>query len=236
MTPKEFINHYQEAFGENTQLPIAFWYSDNPVADTEKTYGCMFSRLKDARNGQPVSLWEGNMTCGSIYAGFSEMQEGVAFYVSQREHYQQTPQMVMEYVKSLEMQPMSGKYLNFVRVDSLETFDEMEGLLFFATPDMLSGLCGWTYYDNNSPDAVVSQFGSGCSSVIPVAVRENRKNGNRTFLGGFDPSARPHLAPGELTFVIPRSRWNTMKDTMLESCLFKSMAWNKIKDRISKQS
>lgn len=37
--------------------------------------------------------------------------------------------------------PRTAKsYLNFARIDKLESFGDAEGLLFYATPDMLSGL------------------------------------------------------------------------------------------------
>ena len=68
----------------------------------------------------------------------------------------------------------------------------MEGILFFATPDMLSGLATWAFFDNNADDAVSCIFGSGCSSVVAQAVKENRTGGRRTFIGLLDPSVRPY--------------------------------------------
>ena len=42
MEVKVFIDNYREAFGEKAELPIVFWYSDTPLADTEKINGCFF--------------------------------------------------------------------------------------------------------------------------------------------------------------------------------------------------
>jgi len=85
-------------------------------------------------------------------------------------------------------------------------------VLFYATPDMLSGLCGWAFFGNNAPDAVVSQFGSGCSTVVSMTVVENEKKGDRCF--------------------IPYSRFVQMTETMKECFLFDSHAWAKVKARL----
>jgi hypothetical protein len=41
------------------------------------------------------------------------------------------------------------RYLHFARIDRLTSFEKVEGLLFLATPDILSGLITWTFFDNN---------------------------------------------------------------------------------------
>ena len=64
------------------------------------------------------------------------------------------------------------------------------------------------------------------------AVLENQKQGQRTFLGFFDPSVRPHFDADILSFTIPMSRFKVMYHTMRESCLFDTHAWGKIKERI----
>ena len=84
-------------------------------------------------------------------------------------------------------------YLNFARMDKVENFDNLEGILFLATHDMLTGLASWDCFDYNSEDAVTSVFGSGCCSVVTQAVIENARGGKRTFIGFFDPSVRPYF-------------------------------------------
>lgn len=97
---------------------------------------------------------------------------------------------------------------------------------------MLSGLVTWAYFDNNREDAVVAAFGSGCSTITQAVV-ENRKGGDRTFLGFFDPSVRPWFEPGILSFIIPMSRFRVMCGTMRDSCLFGTHAWGKIRERMN---
>ena len=141
--------------------------------------------------------------------------------------------MVVEFIEQLGVSLTNRKYLNFVRIDRVETFDKVEGILFLATPDILSGLTTWAYFDNNSEDAVTSMFGSGCSAVVTNTVIENSRGGKRTFIGLFDPSVRPHVEANILSFVIPISRFKEMYYTMRESSLFDTHAWNKIRERIN---
>lgn len=229
-----FITNYREAFGAHAPLPLLFRYDDTPIAETEKTNGCFFKRLHDVRQGQPASLNADNIGCGGgkFYTGFAPMNAYIPDFVSQKEHYKQTPEMVTGYIRDLDVRMTDKAFLNFMRLDQASSFDHMEGLLFFATPDILSGLCAWAFYDNNDADAVTTLFGSGCSTVVATAVRENRLKGKRTFIGLFDPSARPYVGPDELSFVIPASRFTSMYDTMRQSCLFGTHAWNKVKTRI----
>ncbi len=236
MEVKTFIANYLEAFGEHAGLPLVFWYSDEPFNDPVKINGCFMKCLPMVREGINVSLDAEGVKCGGgkFYTGFSGMPEMVPNFVSLKERYKETPQQVHEFIRDLDVPQAAKPYLNFARIDQIETFDDVEGILFLATPDILSGLLSWTYFDNNSADAVCTPFGSGCSATITQAVVENSRNGDRTFLGGFDPSVRPCLDPDHLTFMIPLSRFRKMYETMRSSCLFDTHAWRKVRERIDR--
>ena len=128
----------------------------------------------------------------------------------------------------------TDKHINFAPIDKIDSLENIEGIIFFATPDVLSGLISWAQYDTNSADAVSVPFGSGCSSIISQLVVENSKNGQKTFLGMFDPSARPQIEANILTFGIPMSRFKSMYYTIEESCIKGTNDWNKVKSRIGK--
>lgn len=234
MEIREFIQNFKEAFGEKAQLPLLFGYSDKPIADTEKIGGCFFKGLQAAREGTPVSLSIEVIDCGGgkLYTGFTDMPERVPGFVSLKEKYKKTPEMVTDYVNGLNMKRTEKSYLNFTRIDKAESFEGTEGVMFYATADMLSGLCGWAFYDTNEPDAVVSMFGSGCSTVVSMTVAENEKKGHRCFLGLLDPSVRPWVGKNELSFTIPFSRFVPMMETMKDTFLFGFHAWEKVKQRL----
>ena len=234
MEIRTFIENYREAFGSKAELPLVFWYSDRAVAETGKINGCLFKCLDEVRAGTSVSLNAANIGCGGgqFYTGFIDFPDRIPGFVSLKERYKQTPAMVSEFVRELGVERATKEYLHFARIDKVDSFDELEGVLFLATPDVLSGLTTWAYFDNNASDAVASIFGSGCSAVVTQAVVENRKQGRRTFIGFFDPSVRPYVEPDILSFVIPMVRFKEMYHTMTDSCLFGTHAWGKIQSRM----
>lgn len=235
MDKEHFIENYRTAFGDY-ELPVGFWYTDQPIRISEKTKGCFIKDLKPAREGDVISFSIDTISCagGKVYTGFTPLQAFIPDFVSTKECYKETPEMVRAFVRELEIPDKSAKYLNFVSIDKVENFDQLEGIIFFATPDVLSGLVSWTLYDTNRPDAVSVPFGSGCSSIIAQTILENKNNGYRAFLGMFDPSVRTHLESNILSLAIPMSRFKTMYHTIGLSCLKGAHAWLKVKNRIER--
>ena len=236
MTIQDCTSRFRAAFGDIAPMPIAIVYSDEPAAENGSIPKCMVGRISKVRDGESLTLCADNVTCGGggLYTGFREMQERVPVFVSEVEHYKKTKEMVADYVDSLGIPLSDKRYLNFVRVDKLERWEDAEAMLFFATPDVLSGLCTWAFYDNNASDAVTTQFASGCAAIVTFAVNENRNGGRRCFLGMLDPSARPLVPENELTFTVPMCRFMEMLDTMNDSALFQK-AFSVLKRRINRQ-
>lgn len=252
MERAEFIANYREAFGEAAELPVAFWYSDEPIAATPRIEGCFFRELRAVRDGRPASLCADNVGCGGgrFYTGFGALSPRTPAFVSLDERYKQTPEMVVDHIERSGVVTAAGKYLNLVRIDRLGEFDRpsvvdrvqrsgkpggfdgVEWLVFFATPDTLSGLVSWAWFDNNADDAVTTRFGSGCSTIVTDPAGENRRGGSRTFIGCFDVSVRPHLEADVLSFAVPMSRFREMCRTMRSTSLYGTRAWARVLVRI----
>lgn len=234
MTPQQFVLKFREAFGEAAPLPIALWYGDTAVNAESRVPRCMIGAIRKVCEGGALTLTSENVQCGGggLYTAFRPMQERVPTFVSEVEHYKKTPEQVRSYVESLDIEITNKTYLNFVRVDRLDSWDAVEAVVFFATPDILSGLCTWTFFDNDAEDAVVTKFASGCAAVITFATVENRKGGRRAFLGMFDPSARPLVPKDELTFAVPMCRFKEMLQTMPNSALYEH-AFSVVRRRIN---
>lgn len=229
-----FLQKFKEAFGNTVPLPVAFGYSQTPATEIRKVPRCMVGAIRKVCNGEPLTLSADNVLCGggSLYTAFAPMQDRIPTFVSETERYKQTPEQVRQYITELDIWLTEKPYLNFVRMDHLADLDDMEGILFFATPDILSGLCSWAFYDNDADDAVSVRFASGCCSIVTFAVNENRKNGRSCFVGMLDPSARPLVPANELTFVIPINRFREMAQTMEDSALFRK-AYSIVRKRIN---
>ena len=142
MSIQEFICKYQEAFGKNTPLPIAFGYHHKAAEEVKKIPRCMIGAIRKVCDGKSLTLSADNVLCGggSLYTAFAPMPDRVPVFVSEVEHYKQNQEQVKAYINRLDIRLTKKPYLNFIRIDQLESLEEMEGILFFATPDVLSGL------------------------------------------------------------------------------------------------
>lgn len=235
MQPAEFARLFSDAFA-GAELPLLLSYTDNGAdLPAEPARGCFIKALRSARDGRPLALDAASITCGGgrVYTGFGQLSPRIEDFVSRVERYKQTPEQVREFVDSLGLEPAPKPYIRFARLDTADTFDNVEGLLFFATPDVLSGLVGWALYDTSAPDAVSVPFGSGCSTLVAQTVAENRRNGTRCFLGLFDISVRPIVEENVLSFSMPLSRFRVMAGTMQECFLGGAHAWTKLRERIA---
>ena len=143
MTPQQFIEKFREAFGEAAPMPVAFWYDDTAINPESRVPRCMIGAIRKVCEGNSLKLCAENVQCGGggLYTAFRPMPERVPLFVSETEHYKQTPEQVRKYVESLEIEITDKPYLNFVSVDRLDSWDSVEAVVFFATPDVLSGLC-----------------------------------------------------------------------------------------------
>lgn len=235
MRPSDFINKYREYFGDTAPLPIAVVYTDKSLGDIKYVPGCIFKQFHRAYHGETVTLDALHLTCGGgkMYTGLGPVPERVYNFVSLVEKYKATPELTRRMIEFINPKLSEKPFINFVRIDKLETFDEMEGLMFFVNPDVLSGLFAWANYDQNDINAVQSPWGSGCSTTVTSLVNENRRGGKHCFIGMLDVSARPMFGSDILSFSIPKSRFTEMCETLSECCVADAPAWLKVRKRIN---
>jgi hypothetical protein len=150
------------------------------------------------------------------------------------ERYKKSPDLVKTYLGNNPPFEAPGRYLVFKRWDRLSVKDEPETVIFFAIPDVLSGLFTLANFDFAEPNGVVAPMGSGCSSIISYPLAESKSSTPRCVLGMFDVSARPRVPSNTLTFSIPLNRFQQMIQNMDESFLV-TESWNTVKHRISGQ-
>ena len=135
------------------------------------------------------------------------------------ERYKKSPDLVKESLKYVPSFKAPKEFIVFKRWDKLEESDSPEVVIFFARPDVLSGLFTLANFDEAEPNSVISPFGSGCASIVLYPYLERESNHPKAVIGMFDPSARPHVPRNMLTFSLPMSRFTRMIDNMEESFL-----------------
>jgi uncharacterized protein (DUF169 family) len=241
---ESFLYRWRKYFG-NAELPIVFYYTDKGPENERRTSGdldrCIICNLKTVREGDMLVYSAGTSGCpgGKYYAGFiKKLRPDFEYFLScgipgkmEGERYKKSPELVKKYVENNPAFPAPAKYLVFKRWDKLVESDEPLAVIFFAMPDVLSGLFTLANYDYSDPDGVITPMGSGCASIIGYPLAESRREQKRCVLGMFDVSARLCVPENTLTFTVLMKRFEEMLDNMDESFLT-TESWETVKKRI----
>jgi hypothetical protein len=147
------------------------------------------------------------------------------------ERYKKSPELVREIMKKQPSFSAPGQYIVFKRWDRLEENDFPEGIIFFCSPDVLSGIFTLANFDEAEPNGVFSPFGAGCASIVLYPYMENSSSRPRAVLGMLDVSARPCVSADVLTLAVPMKKFVRMVAHMEESFLI-TPSWRKVKRRI----
>ncbi|MGA2112604.1 MAG: DUF169 domain-containing protein [Anaerolineales bacterium] len=244
----QFRDHFQSQwkkyFGE-AELPIAYYYTDRVPdkdrAGSDTVHRCLIGNLGRVREGHPFVYQGDTEGCsgGKRYTGFSKnLRPNFEFFLScgipgemEGERYKQSPELVRAYLESHPPFDAPGKYLVFKRWDQLADGETPLAVIFFARPDVLSGLFALANYDSADPQAVITPMGSGCASIIGYPYEETKSKNPKCVLGLFDVSARPCVPADRLTFTIPMRRLEQLIPYMDESFLT-TASWKAVKNRI----
>lgn len=244
-----FSEKWAKYFG-NSPLPITFYYSDNKVDSAtevipKKGWSCLIAELAKVRNGESLSYNADAVMCGGgkRYLGFSKvMRPNFEYFLScgipnemEGERYKQTPEIVKETQNMLVTTNAEGKNIVFKRWDKLTENDNPEVVIFFATPDILSGLFTLCNFDTIEPNAVIVPFSSGCGSIIHYPYMEIEKENPKAILGMYDVSARPYVQKNTNSIAIPMNRFEKIIGFMDESFLI-THSWEIVKKRIDKEN
>jgi uncharacterized protein (DUF169 family) len=238
-----FLDLWKKYFG-NAELPITFYYSkgDGGAERAEKTKGrsCLICELAKVRNGRSFYYNIDALACGGArrYLGYTDkMRPGFEYFLScgndqmEGERYIRTPEMVNELMKSQKQLPVEGRNIVFKRWDNITENDNPDVVIFFARPDILSGLFTLANFDQTDPNGTISPFGAGCGTIIYYPYLESLSEKQRAIIGMFDPSARPCVPENVLSFAVPMKRFEKMIGYMEESFLI-TQTWTEIRKRI----
>ena len=230
------------------ELPIVFWYSDNEehsrCVTPPKPRSCVVGERVRARRGEKVVFSAEATACGGgkKYLGFdTKLRPGFEYFLScgipgkmEGERYKKSPELVLEMMKKQPKFEAPAKYIIFKRWDRLDAGDAPEVVVFFARPDVLSGLFTLSGFDEADANAVIAPFAAGCGTIVQHPYLESKSKHPRSVLGCFDVSARPCVEEDVLTFATPMAKFERMIANMEESFLITN-AWAKVKERLPKE-
>jgi len=232
-----------------TELPITFELggSADGVERVPAPTGrrCFVCDLAKVRRGASLAFGEEAIGCpgARYYLGYdAERFEGFRYFLScgmpggrEGERYKQTPEIVDALDRGDERIPSTGKDYVFRRWDHLTDADNPDAVIFFARPEVLSGLFTLANFDRADPYGVVCPFGAGCSSVVHYPWLEQQADHPKAVLGMFDPSARPCVPVDVLTFAVPMKKFEKMIGFMEESFLITG-SWEKVQRKMAKSN
>jgi len=241
---EKFIKLWKKYFN-NAELPITFYYTDEEeqaeIPEPGSIPRCIIGALSNVRKGKSYCFDAGSIGCfgGKKYLGFAEkIRPNFEYFLScgipgelEGERYKKSPEIVKELMTKQLVFKAPARYIIFKRWDKLEPSDKPEVVIFFARPDVLSGLFTLAGFDVSQPYGVIAPFSSGCGAIVQNPYLEKDSSEPRGIIGMFDVSARPYVRSDELTFAAPMNKFETMIENMEESFLI-TESWKMVQKRI----
>jgi len=239
-----FMARWRKYF-DGAELPIAFYYTDREgsaqAAKPPIGHRCLIAALSQVRKGKSLRFDAGSVGCGGAkrYLGFSEeimpdfeyfLSSGIPGKLS-GERYKKSPELVKEMMAKAPVFRAPARFIVFKRWDALEEADDPEVVIFFARPDVVSGLFTLANFDEVEPNGVFSPFAAGCGSIVQYPYLERDSERPRAVLGLFDVSARPHVLSDAFTFSVPMSKFRRMIENM-EASFLVTPSWGKVSRRM----
>lgn len=246
MRIKEKFSILWKKYFNDAELPVTFYYTDEEghaeLVKPDSVPRCVIGALLNVRRGSSFCFNADSIGCfgGKRYLGFAErIMPNFEYFLScgipgklQGERYKKSPQLVKEAMKYSPMFKAPAQFVVFKRWDALEESDDPEVVVFFAQPDVLSGLFTLANFDEAEPNGVFAPFGSGCAAIVQYPYLEKDSSRPRGVIGMFDISARPFVPGSVLTFSVPMNKFVRMIENMEESFLITD-SWRRAQKRIS---
>ncbi|MBN2735240.1 MAG: DUF169 domain-containing protein [Methanomicrobiaceae archaeon] len=238
-----------EKYFYGAELPITMEFRDGPgdyeIVPPPKGWRCLICQFAKARNGAPLAFNKDSVTCmgGLRYSGYShQLPPHFRYFLSsgkegiiEGERYKKTPEIVDEWEKLIPKHPPHKNYLHVKRWDKLTEKDNPEVVVFFARPEVMSGLFTLANFDQSIPNGVICPMGSGCSSILLYPWLEQQKDDPKVILGMFDPSARKCVPIDVLTMAFPMKKFEKVIGYMEESFLITN-TWATVQKKIKRSA
>jgi len=241
----KFLGLWKKYFN-GAELPITFYYTDQEgrgelVKAPATGHQCFIGVLNKVRKGKSLCFGMNSFGCsgGKRYLGYTrDLRPNFEYFLScglkgkmEGERYKKTPEIVRQLMEESPWYEAPGKYIVFKRWDKLVQEDDCEVIIFYAPPDVLSGLFTLAGFEETGRESIVAPFGAGCGSIVLYPYLEKDRDRPRAVLGMFDVSARPYVPKEILSFSLPMNKFRSMVNNMEESFLITN-SWAKIRKRI----
>ncbi|MBG0777927.1 MAG: DUF169 domain-containing protein [Desulfovibrionaceae bacterium] len=209
------------------------------------TFACVMGKVLLARSKRTAS-WISHEECGCMGGGFYTgmygpyletnvlyVTTGIPGMPSDGERYLPSPECMRAFMDDTAPPLAPKKYCIFKALEKFAPDEEPLVVVFFARPEVLTGLHSLAGYAAGHHNAVVAPFSAGCGAMVAWPLAYQQRGEERAVLGGFDPSARKFFKTDELTFSITLPLYRRMLDVMEESALPRE-TWQKDLKKVKK--
>lgn len=210
---------------------------------TFANFSCVMAHIWRARKkGSAAYFDRERFGClgGAFFLGFLKPQlDTIAFYVStgipnvmEGERYLDSPEAVRHFWSTIDPRPAPARFCVFKPLSQFTREEEPEVVIFYARPEVISGLNTLAAFVTNDFEAVSSPFGADCSYILTWPLTYLAQGKLKAVLGGWDPSARKFLKPDEVTFAVPWEMFQRMVTRWRESFLT-TATWTLVRKKIA---
>ncbi len=140
-------------------------------------------------------------------------------FISVGERYVESRDAARDFFERIDPCPAPARFCVIKPISQFLENEQPLVVIFFARPEVLSGLFSLAAFLYRGNDAVRAPFGPGCAGIVAWPLRLIEEEKEYAIIGSFDPSCRKFLKTDELTFAVPFSMYTKMLDRFTESFL-----------------
>jgi uncharacterized protein (DUF169 family) len=239
------------AYGPKPGTPISRELEDrrelNMLA-VMKTFSCVMGNIWLARKKKGaafISAEEYGCPGGVYYCSMMKphlrfieqyVSTGFAGTPMHGERYMPGPDAMRAFMEKVNPRKAPAKYCIFKPLSQFTDGDEPEFVIFFARPEVLTGLFIQAVFTTGDMDCVASPFGAGCTNIIGWPLYYQTQGVEKAVLGGMDPSARKFMKTDELTFTVPLSLYEKMLVALPESMFTHETDWTGVRKKVERSA
>lgn len=209
-----------------------------------KDWSCVLGHIWIARKKKGQAYFDReHFGClgAAFFLGYLKPQlESIVRYVStgvpnimEGERYFESPEMARRFYAEVDPRPAPKRYCVFKPLSQFSENELPEVVIFFARPEVISGLHQLAVFVTGDLEAVMSPMGAGCANILTWPVKYLSRGRLKAVLGGWDPSERKYLKADEITFAVPLAMYRLMLDRWGDSFLT-AEAWKVVKQKMAK--
>lgn len=241
----------ENAYGPKVGTPISREREEQGELDMQevmKTFSCVIGNIwlaRKKRSAAFISTEEYGCPGGVYYCSMIKPHlRFIEHYVStgfpgsplHGERYMRDPDAMREFMEKVNPRKAPAKHCIFKPLSLFTAGQEPEFIIFFARPEVLTGLFTQAVFTTGDMECVVSPFGAGCTNIVSWPLYYKEQGLEKAVIGGFDPSARKFMKVDELTFTVPLSLYEKMLATLPESMFNQDTEWKNVRKKVARSA